>query len=150
MNQPTNEPNYTTVMIIWGAMVFAVVPNVIVAVMIAEPKEEPFEQTIIAVMCLMAVFNLALSVGIRRWASQPARCSAAACRRLRKRGERQFPIPMQHGAGPGRSPSRDDFRVGAQRSVGRCAIRDRFGRSDDSDDVRVPPPPASHPPRRGL
>ena len=94
MNQPTNEPNYTTVMIIWGAMVFAVVPNVIVAVMIAEPKEEPFEQTIIAVMCLMAVFNLALSVGIRRWASQPARLLSGGLS-PQELSERQFPIPMQ-------------------------------------------------------
>ena len=44
-------------------------------------------------MCLMAVFNLALSVGIRRWASAGAAAQAGLS--PQELSERQFPIPMQ-------------------------------------------------------
>ena len=71
MNENQPQQSYQTTFIIWAALTFSVVPYIGVAVFAVQPREEPIAFTFVAAVSGMAIFNLVLSVGMRRWLTQP-------------------------------------------------------------------------------
>ena len=71
MNQNQPQQTYQTTFIIWAALTFSVVPYIGVAVFAVQPREEPIAFAFVAAVGGMAIFNLLLSVGMRRWLTQP-------------------------------------------------------------------------------
>ena len=71
MNENQPQQSYQTTFIIWAALTFSVVPYIGVAVFAVQPREEPIAFAFVAAVSGMAIFNLVLSVGMRRWLTQP-------------------------------------------------------------------------------
>ena len=77
MNEPTPKANPLMVPnIVWGALTLSQLFYVFVGYAIAQPAKEPLESSLVIVLTGMALFNLALSVFIRRWLTQPKQLKA--------------------------------------------------------------------------
>ncbi len=90
------QPNANPLMlpyILWGALTLSQLFYVIVGFVIAEPAEEPIESILVIVLTGMALFNLALSVFIRRWLTQPKQLKAQE-EPPEVLMEKAFPLPV--------------------------------------------------------
>ena len=79
--------------ILWAALTLSQVFYIIVGFAVAQPPKQPADPMLIIVLTGMALFNLALSVFIRHWLTQPKQLKAQE-EPPEVVMERAFPLPF--------------------------------------------------------
>ena len=57
--------------ILWACLTFSVIPYMVIAAVAVQPKEDVVAYAFVAAIGGMAIFNLVLSIGMRKWLMQP-------------------------------------------------------------------------------
>ena len=87
------NPKFNTARIIWLALTFSLIPYVVVATIVSTPKEEPMPLVFALAIGGMGLFNLALSVGVRKFLSR-SEALLASGKSAGELAQERFPLEL--------------------------------------------------------